>query len=1748
MATYDGTPNNDTLIGSDADDKLYGGAGDDTLSGGGGSDALWGGAGDDTLTGGAGEDYFYISSGFGSDIITDFDLSEDLIVADGTLPVHTAWMAEQQGEDAVVDFGNQGHLTFKGVSAEALNAHFRQGDDTLDGTAGDDTIHGFAGNDTLNGLAGNDTLTGGAGDDTLTGGDGNDTLTGGDGDDTFVFDPGFGNDTITDFNPDDDTLDISALDAAGVERPLATQSGDDTVLDFGDQGHLTLKDVKAGLINPLLGGGNDTIVGTLGDDTLHGHAGDDTIDGYAGNDTVYGGAGGDLLQGNLGNDVLHGGPGSDTLQGGDGTDTLDGGTGNDHLHGGAGADRYVFASGFGRDRVYGFNPDEDTLDVSALEAQEGFEMPVAEERGGNTELDFGDDGHVTFMNTAAARVNAYFLRGDDTLDGNAGDDTLNGYAGDDTLNGGAGDDTLYGGAGDDTLTGGEGDDTLTGGAGNDTFVFGPGFGNDTIVDFNPDEDTLDISALDAAGVERPLATQNGDDTVLDFGDQGHLTLEDVNAGRINTLLGGGDDVIVGDPLGKDETFYGHAGDDTINGVGGNNTLYGGAGNDALGGGTGDDTLNAGINGDDKVSGGAGADTFILGFVVGDANQIYGFGNQTITDFNPDEDTLDISALEADPYFEMPLAVQKGDDTVVDFADQGFATGGGSASPNHLTLKDVNAGRINTLLGNGDDTLVGTAGDDTLTGGAGDDTLTGGAGDDTLIGGAGNDTLTGGAGDDTLTGGAGNDTFVFGPGFGNDTITDFNPDEDTLDTSALEALPGFEMPSAVRNGADTVLDFGAQGHLTLKGNVINGNENDNTVDGTTRNDLIYGHGGDDTLNGGAGHDTLYGDVDHESVTPGDDTLNGGAGDDTLYGGAGDDTLTGGEGDDTLTGGAGNDTFVFGPGFGNDTIVDFNPDEDTLDISALDAAGVERPLATQNGDDTVLDFGDQGHLTLEDVNAGRINTLLGGGDDVIVGDPLGKDETFYGHAGDDTINGVGGNNTLYGGAGNDALGGGTGDDTLYGGTGDDTLNAGINGDDKVSGGAGADTFILGFVVGDANQIYGFGNQTITDFNPDEDTLDISALEADPYFEMPLAVQKGDDTVVDFADQGFATGGGSASPNHLTLKDVNAGRINTLLGNGDDTLVGTAGDDTLRGYAGDDTLTGGAGDDTLIGGAGNDTLTGGAGDDTLTGGAGNDTFVFGPGFGNDTITDFNPDEDTLDTSALEALPGFEMPSAVRNGADTVLDFGAQGHLTLKGNVTNGNENDNTVDGTTRNDLIYGHGGDDTLNGGAGHDTLYGDVDHESVTPGDDTLNGGAGDDTLYGGAGDDTLYGGAGDDTLTGGEGDDTLTGGEGDDTFVFGPGFGNDTITDFNPDEDTLDTSALEALAGFEMPSAVRQGADTVLDFGVEGHLTFQNTGVGRVNAYFLRGDDTIDGTAGDDTLNGYAGDDTLNGYAGDDTLTGGDGNDTLTGGDGSDTFIFRSGFGRDVITDFNMDDDALDLGSLEDELYGDDFFQNGADAVLDFGSSIGHLTLKNTDAERVNGLLHSKPLSGSEDDDTLTGGAGRDFVNGKGGDDTIYGGPGRDALWGGEGNDTIYGGQGNDQIDGQAGDDMLYGGQGDDTLIGHAGDDALTGGTGDDTLVGGPGDDTLTGGAGDDSFFYRLTTAFGRDIITDFTDGQDRIELQDPVGIQNYVGKTLVFAMQVGDDVQIDVSHRGTQSADGAGGTIVLEDFDIADLDASDFVF
>ena len=279
--------------------------------------------------------------------------------------------------------------------------------------------------------------------------------------------------------------------------------------------------------------------------------------------------------------------------------------------------------------------------------------------------------------------------------------------------------------------------------------------------------------------------------------------------------------------------------------------------------------------------------------------------------------------------------------------------------------------------------------------------------------------------------------------------------------------------------------------------------------------------------------------------------------------------------------------------------------------------------------------------------------------------------------------------------------------------------------------------------------------------------------------------------------------------------------------------------------------------------------------------------------------------------------------------------------------NQNANSISAGKGDDTIYGNTGNDTILGGEGNDLLYGDA-------GNDIINGGAGDDSLYGGMGRDTLTGGDGVDIFVFGTnvGTDVITDYTvGQDKIkivsssIIGSAVsGNDIVLNLGRnnlvrvkggkgkkitviDKEGKETSQ-KYLTTFRVTDSSKakvtvSSAIDVIDSSVR--TTAVNiVGNSRANTILGgSGKDTIDGDSGNDSIVGGKGNDSIFGNAGNDILKGGNGNDILKGGDGNDTiwcgvgndslwgddgadtFIYKSGYGKDIIYGFE-DDDMLKI--------------------------------------------------------------------------------------------------------------------------------------------------------------------------------------------------------------------------------------------------
>ena len=530
---------------------------------------------------------------------------------------------------------------------------------------------------------------------------------------------------------------------------------------------------------------------------------------------------------------------------------------------------------------------------------------------------------------------------------------------------------------------------------------------------------------------------------------------------------------------------------------------------------------------------------------------------------------------------------------------------------------------------------------------------------------------------------------------------------------------------------------------------------------------------------------------------------------------------------------------------------------------------------------------------------------------------------------------------------------------------------------------------------------------------------------------------------------------------------------------TVTGTDGDDEISGVnfqniidggAGDDVILGGGANDTLTGGAGNDRLVGSNGDNTLDGGAGNDIIVSAGQ--NDVLIGGEGDDTFLfeyysSATTVSGGDGFDIVSFTGYGfVDLASNANISGIEEFRAGQFNislyGDENDNRFIGAAGDDFLVGREGDDYLIGGGGDDKITGGT-------GADYLDGGDGHDTLefdYSSASMvidlaiNTISGGDGEgdtilnfESVRAGGGDDTIFGTSGDNTFFY---YGGSDTYDGRGGSDTLSTE-------FWGDFRVNLAAQTIEFLSSDGN-------------YYSMG--TMSFTSIENIITGRS-NDVLIGNDGDNILNGNDGNDELTGGGGGDTFMFinqyNQSFGNDIITDFVVGADFVDLRQLSDSAVVSTRVVEGNIVIdvatngVDIDSSITFLGVSATEWSRQSFALATDFVGTSSDDfyngtasgDLALGLGGADTLNGGLGADEIYGGAGNDILLGGDQNDNLYGGDGDDQVLGQRGADFLYGGAGNDLVLGGNRNDRLFGEDGNDRVFGGNDQDVIDGGAGID---------------------------------------------------------------------------------------
>lgn len=956
-----GSPDEDTLAGTEKDSVIYGREGNDVLTGGAGRDQLFGEAGDDTLDGGADRDSLYGGAG-----------NNTYIVAPGTGLDNAMGASLAVANDTVV--------FAPGIRPEDVSVQL--GDASWGGQAGDvgytNLVIGIGGNDALVVRTEN-------GDD-------------------------LGRGAIQRFRFGDGTewtlSDVIARADGGKMGWQQRYWGDPTTI-LGSQADDDINDYTGQSVtvqargnddNVYLAAGNDIVSAGSGNDNVYSGAGDDLVAGEAGDDRIDTGAGDDVV-------VFNHGDGHDRLTTGEGTDTLsfgatvlpamlsaaldpdgrvvlliEGGAGGsitlentriDNLPGDL--ERIQFIDADGKTRVFDLagwlqaNTGallSATMDAPLAFEGTGFELTgTVAPAGGLEAVAYAQSGDLF---VSANLANNTPTDGDDVLYGTADGDTLDAGAGNDIALGLAGNDTILGGEGNDLIHGGDGDDVLDGGDGNDV-IYG-GWGADTLTG--------------GTGRDELFGEWGGDTYVYQPG-HGEVIIDDDHR-VLNWGYGGGEGGYGGEWAYGDELARAAAWDGGEGGYGG---------------------------GWDGGEGGEGG-WWYGGAIVDDAPNILTFG----PGIRPED--LRYSQQNGDLVIE--FANQPGDRVILKGFEPNRATQTRSvdiirfADGTEIVAESIEPTGKTEMAGDEGGWLDGTPFADTLIGGDGDDTLDGQGGADRLVGGAGSDTYRihkdwGTRTTETLIAETWreqdtNRIEITGEINANDLRLEFdgrdlllrlNQEGDAIRFAGFDPrAEGMQAPVSeislpwlgVNLSFDDLLARGVRygdhtqdiydvnigdGEVFIEdvaapdaGNVLRfGPGIDPEAlranlrfeeDGNGGHLLRVSYGGDgdilfltgfnpnDVLGGGHAVDRFEfadGTVwDYATLVSGGflvegdeqsnelagtnlaDRLHGGGDNDALHGGAGSDELHGGTGNDVLSGGAGDDAYIFNKGDGVDTIID------------------------------------------------------------------------------------------------------------------------------------------------------------------------------------------------------------------------------------------------------------------------------------------------------------------------------------------------------------------------------------------------------------------------------------------------------------------------------------------------------------------------------------------------------------------------------------------------------------------------------------------------------------------------------------------------------------------------------------------------------------------------------------------------------------------------------------------------------------
>ena len=1173
------TPNV-TLIGSSSDDSIYNYGSKVTVDGGAGNDYIQnvnganvtinGGPGNDTLVGSANGEIFEFRADGDSDVITNFDNSNDTIcITYGSLSSYYV-----EGNDLMVAAAYKditGTLRLKNAALNAIklkvgnnevetintdnaNSIFNLTKNTVvSGSEADDSIYNYADNVTINGGDGNDTIinsgstisvNGDTGNDviinvtgtkvTLNGGAGNDSIIGSESSEMFAYYAGQGNDTIKNYSLDD-TIYVSS----GLSSYYA--DGDDYILVVSS-GSIRLLDAATSPIRVKVGNGsvqilnnaivninkNKLLLGTSAAESIYNYANNVTIDGLGGNDTITGSTNSEIFRYSVGG-------GNDLITNYETNDTI-----------------YIVEG----DPVYTINGDDYIISVSSgsisgsLTLKDSARTLIKIKLGDQAVTTINNDAPKSVFNTVPSAVitgstsndSIYNTASRVTIDALEGNDTL--YTGGTivSMNGGAGEDYLQNINGTRvTLNGGEGNDSLVGSSRAEVFQFEWNGGADTVYGYDT-SDTIHIATVVGGSMGSSVDEDdfivtyvNGTDTasVRLVNAASNLVYVKVGGGNIQTLNTTDYNTITNSKQNK--TISGSSRLDYILNSGRNVTIGAGSANDtiinngsnvSINGETGSDLLQNVSGANVTLYGGAGNDS-----LVGSSNaEMFeyraGTGTDTVIGYEVN-DTINITSGV------LSTAYASGDDYIISVSGDG--NGGAirvkAAAFTPIKIVTIGGGTVTTINNENPNTIFNYTSTNVVAT----------AERDLIYTYIDNATIFANAGDDT--------------------IINFN------DGANLQGL----------SGNDYIQNVGGK-NVTLDGGI----GDDILISSKEAEFFKYqANNGNDTIHNFDANDTLYVSDENASITTATEGL------DLLM------TIVAGDNTGTLRFTSAASTAIkvkIGSGEVqnyNNSLLNANQYASVLGTAGADSIynyASDVTIDARSGDDNII-------------NIGATTSINGGADnDNIINS--GRNVTIVSSSGANTITNSGAQSAVTVGDGADYIENGGSSVTVDVGEGANIVNSGGN-FVSIASGSGDDSIINGGSNSTVNA--GAGNNTIENSGTN----------------VSISTGEGDDSIF---NEGNATVEAGDGANYI----ISTGSITLNTGAGADTIINSGANSSINSGAENDSITNTGENSTITAGDGNDKITnsgdnsnlfGDAGDDIIDN-SGNNVMIFG-GDGKDSVT---------------------------------------------------------------------------------------------------------------------------------------------------------------------------------------------------------------------------------------------------------------------------------------------------------------------------------------------------------------------------------------------------------------------------------------------------------------------------------------------------------------------------------------------------